>query len=424
MGIVELTKEQFDEYAKKHQNCNFYQTSQYGTLMSRHGFTDLYIGLIDNNQIKAASLILVKTIFGRLKYGYAPRGYLVDFNDYILLRNFTAHLQKFLYKQGFIYLKIDPYVINTVRNKEGQVIEEKNENALIKFLKKIGYEHLGFNLYFETLKPRWNMVTKVNCSSKKLFTLFDKEVRNKIRKAERKGIMVYEGTKEELKDFYKLVQKKHTRKLDYYLDYYEIFSKEEMISVFFVKLIPEQYLKNSRNLYEKELNNNNLLSDKMQQQTKKNNHLLNKKMESDKILNVYKQDLIFATKLLEHYPGGIILGTSLIIKYEKEIFFMIDGYKPKFQYFPASYLLKWKIMQKYAKEGYLYIHHNAITGDFNETNKFLGLYQFKKGFYSNITEYIGEFNLVINRKFYSFFKDGSFVSKLVNKSLKDVKLKK
>lgn len=424
MGIVELTEEQFDEYAKKHQNRNFYQTSQYGSLMSRHGFTDLYIGLIDNNEIKAASLILVKTIFGKLKYGYAPRGYLADFNDYALLRNFTNHLQKFLYKQGFIYLKIDPYIINTIRDKNGKIIGEKNENDLIKILKRIGYEHLGFNLYFETLKPRWNMITKVNCSSKKLFTLFDKEVRNKIRKAERKGLIVYEGTKEELNDFYKLVQKKHTRKLNYYLDCYEIFSQEEMISVFFVKLMPEQYLKKSRNLYEKELNNNNLLNRKMQKMTKNNNHLVNKKMESDKILDVYKQDLIYATKLLKNYPEGIVLGTSLIIKYEKEIFFMIDGYKPKFQYFPASYLLKWKVMQKYAKEGYLYIHHNAITGNFKKDNKFFGLYQFKKGFYTKITEYIGEFNLIINRKFYSFFKDGNFISKLVNKSLKDIKLKK
>ncbi len=59
MQIIELTKEQFDDFAFKHKNHNFYQTSQYGSLMNRHGYVDIYVGLWDDNHsIIGASLIL------------------------------------------------------------------------------------------------------------------------------------------------------------------------------------------------------------------------------------------------------------------------------------------------------------------------------------------------------------------------------
>ena len=107
MQIIELSKEQFDNFAINHVNHNFYQTSQYGTLMSRHGFLDLYIGLLDDNHnIVATSLILSQKKFGRLKYGYAPRGFLIDYSDTNLLTTFTKLLREYLFRLGFVCVKI------------------------------------------------------------------------------------------------------------------------------------------------------------------------------------------------------------------------------------------------------------------------------------------------------------------------------
>ena len=74
MAIRELNRKEFDEYAFKHPYRSFYQTSQYGTLMSKHGYKPIYVGLDDGSSIKAATLILVKIKAG-IKLGYAPRGY-------------------------------------------------------------------------------------------------------------------------------------------------------------------------------------------------------------------------------------------------------------------------------------------------------------------------------------------------------------
>lgn len=421
MQIIELTKEQFDSFAVMHKNHNFYQTSQYGTLMSRHGFNDIYLAMLDdNNQIVAASLILVRKMFAGFKYGYAPRGFLIDFNDLPLLTNFTNLIRQYLSKFRFVYLKIDPYVMHIERDREGNPVPNgMNNDEIIVNLKRLGYQHQGFNLYFEMMKPRWNASTKISCSANRLFSLFDKSTRNKIRSAERRGVTIFKGTKDDIKLFYNLIDKKHTRNLNYYLDYYEIFSKYNMFDIYFAKLNPSTYLQNSKDLYDKELVHNSELAQLIQKNINRNAKLINTKMASDRLLNMYKNEVLDASNLYRLYPDGVTIAASSVIKYDKELFFLIDGYDSKFRYLSGSHLLKWKIMEEYARRGYLYIHQNGISGDFSKENKYYyGLNQYKLSFNACVKEYIGEFDLVINKQFYFIYKNIAPIHSLLNKAIK------
>ena len=101
--IIELSKRDFDEYAFKHPYRTFYQTSQYGMLMSKHGFRPIFIGY-DDGGLKAAAMILVKEQLN-FKIGYCPRGYLVDFNNYKLVEDFTFALKSYLSKKGIISIR-------------------------------------------------------------------------------------------------------------------------------------------------------------------------------------------------------------------------------------------------------------------------------------------------------------------------------
>ena len=50
----------------------------------------IYVDVKDENgNIKAATLILINKILFGYKWGYCPRGFLIDFNDYNLLETFT-----------------------------------------------------------------------------------------------------------------------------------------------------------------------------------------------------------------------------------------------------------------------------------------------------------------------------------------------
>ena len=63
MQIVLLDENRFDEFALSNPNYNFYQTSNYGKFMSKHGYNSYYLGLVDNmGNVKAATLIIVNSI--------------------------------------------------------------------------------------------------------------------------------------------------------------------------------------------------------------------------------------------------------------------------------------------------------------------------------------------------------------------------
>ena len=136
---------------------------------------------------------------------------------------------------------------------------------------------------------------------------------------------------------------------------------------------------------------------------KKNDTLLNKKMESDKLLNVYKNNLVKATNLLKKFPNGIVLAGSFIIKYDNAAYVIIDGFDKKYTSLNASYLIKWKMVDDYNKQGFKYINLNGVVGEFEKKNKFSGLNEMKLGFGSTITEYIGEFDIVLNNFGYNLY---------------------
>lgn len=414
MAIIELSKKEFDEYAFKHQYRSFYQTSQYGTLMSKHGYSPMYLALDEGGTIRAAALILVKTQIG-VKVGYSPRGFLIDFNDYQLVADFTHHLKDYLSKLNVVSVVIDPHVTHLERDKNGKPTESRQRGVNIsESLKRIGYQHGGFNLYFENLKPRWNMVLKTEASPIEVFNSFEKQTRTKIRNSLRKGVEIYKGDKNDLRMFYQMINKKHTRKYNYYLDMYDIFGRFNMFDVYFARINTEIFLKNSKLLYEYELQKNHKLAESLQRtirNPKEKARLVNRKMESDKLLNSYKNDIVFGTKLYRD-SKYIIVASNAIIKYGNEIFFLIDGINFKFKNFNANHLLKWKIIEEYRKQGYTKFHFNGITGDFTTRNKYNGLFIFKKGFNTKVTEYIGEYTLIVNKAKYGLYKSFKPLTKL------------
>jgi len=103
-------------------------------------------------------------------------------------------------------------------------------------------------------------------------------------------------------------------------------------------------------------------------------------------------------------PNGLVIGTCAIIKNNREINFIIDGYEEKFRDVYSSYLIKWEIIKKYMNEGYTKFNLGEITANISkENNKFYGLYLSKAFFNGKIIEYPGEFDLVINKLSYSIF---------------------
>ena len=123
MEITEISKEEFNSLSLSHELANFYQTYEYGVLMSKFNFNAEYIKIVENNKIVAVSLILSKSIYLGFKYGYAPRGILMDYSNTELVSKISKTLKSYLIKKGYMILKIDPLVIRSLRNKKGEKIK-------------------------------------------------------------------------------------------------------------------------------------------------------------------------------------------------------------------------------------------------------------------------------------------------------------
>ena len=390
MRIVELQSDEFNNFIEKFPYKNFYQTSEYGMLMDRHQFDDYYLGLIDDAEnMVAATLILVNKVFIGYKWGYCPRGFLIDFTNTELLKIFTNLLKEYLSKRNFMFIKIDPILIYKSRNNNGEVIPGIDNEYIYNNLISLGYEHNGFNNNFENLKPRWNAVANFE-DNDNIFYKFSKEKRNKVRKADKLGIEIVKGTPEDIRTFYDFVEKKHSRKLNYYLDMYEVFGKDDMFDLYFANLNTAKFVEKSKELYEKEEVRNNSINQELEDNINSNNtnNIIKRKMHSDTLLNNYKQNIINATNMFKEYPSGKLIGSCAIVKYNKEIFFLIYGMDPDYKsYCPIHYMI-YQLMEKYHKEGYNKFNLNGISGDFSKTNPLLGLSKFKLGFGTHIEEYI------------------------------------
>lgn len=399
MKIVELQADEFDSFVSTFPYKNFYQTKQYGMLMNRHQFNDYYLGLEDESgKVVAGTLILVKRGAFGYKWGYCPRGFLIDFKNISLLENFTTLLKEYLRKRNFMYITLDPLLIYKSHDNKGEITPLVDNSSIYNKLIELGYEHGGFNLNFENIKPRWNAVS-IFTDEEDIFTSFSKEKRNKIRKAYKLGVEILKGRAEDIRTFYDFIKDKHSRKFNYYLDMYEIFGKDDMFDIYFANLNTSKFVEQTKKLYEIEEQNNNEINEELLENIDTNNRntILKRKTHSDMLLNTYKQNMITATNLFKQFPAGRIIGSCAIIKYNKEIFFLIYGYDKDYTSYCSTHLMIYQLMEKFHKEGYNKFNLNGISGDFSSTSKYLELTKFKLGFNSHIEEYIGEFTLTINR---------------------------
>lgn len=406
--IAKLTPEQFDYFSVNHPLHTYYQSSNYGNLMVREGFTAEYYGFLnEQNALIGASLIITQPLVLGYKFAYAPRGFLINYDDKRLIADITNQLKNFLAKNSVSFLKIDPPVVNNKRDKNGKILNSPYNNNLVPFLRSIGYTYFGDNRNFETLKPRWNAILKVSGSSQTIFDHFDHNIKNKIRKAESRGVEILQGNYNDIEIFYKFVSRKHYRKLNYYKNFYQSFGNN--FELYFAKLNTEKYLNNIKKIYENELQKNEELNTDIQNAGIRNNisaKLTNSKINSDKVLAVYKKELESASNLFATNPEGVIIGATAVVIDKFGVDLIIEGQNPAFKLFYPSFLTKWRIIEKYSKLGAVYFDLNAITGYFDDSNQFKGLNEMKLGFGSEVNEYIGEFDLVINNFTYKLYKNG------------------
>lgn len=406
MKIVKLSAAQFDRFAANHKYRNYFQTSMYANVMSKFGYHAQFLGIVsDDNKLSGATVILYKTVFMKNKIAYAPRGILFNYENRNQLEELVHKLKSVLGKQGFMVLRIDPYIPLSIRDTDGAIMNfNAKGNEIIENLKSVGFEYKGKNIYFETEKPRWEAIVTLQRDLEELFSRLDKRTRNKIRKALNSGVVVERDSTKNINKLFSFVGKKDNNPLSFYKEMKEQFDVD--IDIYYAKIKAGNYVVNSRRNYEKEIEYNESLSEKIQDlniDPKEKELYINKKIESDKLINSFKANLLKATDILKQNPDGIFIGGAMVIRYDNAAYIYTEGFDEQYSSLNPSALLKWQMISDYTQEGFKYINLNAVVGEFEKQNKYSGLNESKLGFNSIVTEYIGEFDIILNSFSYNLY---------------------
>jgi len=429
MEFIELTKDEFKKFADNHPQISFYQTKEWADLKSENGWVNYYVGIKKDKKIVAATLLLGKNTPIRKRMFYAPRGFLIDYDNFELLSFFTNNIKSFVKKKNGIFIKLDPYVMYQERDLYGNILENgiNNKNAYNN-LNKLGYKHFGFNLYQEALQPRWIFVTPTkNTSVDEVMKGMDSKTRQILRKNERLAIKTREIGYDELEKFKDIMQ--HTgdrrdfidRPLSYYQDMYRHLGNN-ILKILVAELDTKECISN----YEKEILE--LKLDMAEREKKylaapdkmnKNKYEQKQKECENNIIRINKS-IVHIKELQEKHGELILLGGILFLIYGDEVLSLVGGSYDKFMEFQSAYTVHFAGLKYAIENNYNRYNFYGITGDFNEKeNPLFGLYSFKRDFGGNVVELIGEFDLIVNKPLFIVykisFKTYKFIKNIINK---------
>jgi len=321
--LTENDKKAYKEFLESHERCNFQQSLEW-TKVKTAWKNEIILSKNSEGQIVGAISVLIRKIpiFGNLMY--ISRGPTCDIYDEEVLKDLTEGLKELAKKYKAFTLKWEPDI--------------KSDDIRFKDIAK----KLGFKIkenakdFSEGIQPRY--VFRLDLKDKtedEIFAAFHQKTRYNVRVATKKGVVIKEGTREDLKDFHKIMEVTGKRD-DFMIRPLSYFEK------MYDQLAPEHF----------------------------------------KLVMAYYEDKPIS---------GII-----DIIYGNKIWYLYGASSNEHRNLMPNYLLQWEMI-KYAIENKKDMYDfRGVVGVVDESHPQYGLYRFKKGFNAEFTEFVGE--LYINYK--------------------------
>ena len=412
MKLTTLSKEEFKKFADNHPQITFHQTEEWANLKKVNGWDSYYVGLKEDDEIIAGALLLSKTLpIIKKKMFYSPRGFLIDYNNKIILKKFTEELKKFAKQEKAIFVKIDPYVEYQEHDNDGNIVDGGYENKkAVDNLISLGYKFFGFNLMQDTLQPRWMHVIEIDGrDEEEVQKDMESKTRQILRKNEKSCIKTREIDRDELPLFKSIME--HTgdrrdfidRPLSYYEAMWDNLHDSGILKILIADIDFDEYLENTKKELEETekalksriyKHDNNIL----QMNEKKYNS--SNKQDEDTIERLNKQvDKI--NEYIKEYGHTKTLGTILFLIYGNEVLSLFGGTDDNLMQFQSAYTVHYAGVKYAIDNHYKRYNFYGITGDFRKENPLYGLYLFKKSFGGHVVELIGEYDLIISRFWYT-----------------------
>ncbi|MBQ1508835.1 MAG: peptidoglycan bridge formation glycyltransferase FemA/FemB family protein [Erysipelotrichaceae bacterium] len=396
--IKEIDPKTFDEYTRDHPQITFYQTSGWGRLKSFTGWKSLYLSYEKDGETAYGLFLLKKMPLIRAYLAYCPRGFLIDYGNTELLHSFQQELIPFLKKKGCFELIIDPYYPCQERDINGDPVEGGfDHRPVVDDLISLGYEHLGYNLHYENLQPRWLFRLDIRRPYSELEKDFRYEARRRSRKKDFLAITTRELSKEEIPVFKRLMEDTAKRRgfldrsLAYYEQMYEALHDEGILRY----MVAEIDCVKARNNVLKEIDTLEKRIAKLSLHTEKNAGRIK---EEEVTLNSQKNLLAGIDACEKEYGAVAPLSVVALLCRGREAIMLLAGNNEDYlQHFNTSNIIVTDLIRLAQSEGYDYYNFYGISGDFSEDNPDYGLYLYKRQYGGEVLELLGQFEYTINR---------------------------
>ncbi|MBQ3415826.1 MAG: peptidoglycan bridge formation glycyltransferase FemA/FemB family protein [Clostridia bacterium] len=323
--------EEYKKFLESHERCNFQQSPEWAKVKNNWK-NEVILAEDEQGKIIGALSVLIRKmpIFGNIMY--SSRGPTCDIHNLEVMKQLTDGAKELAKKYNAIVLKIEPDI-------------ESNDEAFRNVVTNLGYKIKDDAKDFkDEIQPRY--VFRLDIKDKteeEIMAGFKQKWRYNIRLATKKGVVVKEGTREDLKDFHKIMVETGSR------DGFIIRSLE-----YFEKMYDELAP----------------------------NHM--------KLLMAYYEDKPIS---------GVIP-----IFYGNKTWYLYGASSNSHRNLMPNYLLQWEMIKMaIARHDDVY-DFRGVSGVVDESHPQYGLYRFKQGFGATFTEFIGEIYIPFKPITYKLYK--------------------
>lgn len=211
------------------------QTTQWGMVKQKYNWT-VFPQTWHNKEgkLEAAAQVLQRVIpaFGfsaRMSILYVPRGPMLDWTNWKLAEKVVLDLEKLAHSKGAIFIKIDPEIINN-HDQDGYNFHNLDTQRVFSaFLKQRGWVYSDEQIQFQN-----TVWVDLRPSEETILANMKQKTRYNIRLAERKGVIVRPGNKEDLHLLYKMYAETSVRDgfairhEEYYQTVWTLFMEDKM----------------------------------------------------------------------------------------------------------------------------------------------------------------------------------------------------
>ncbi len=389
--VEDLEFDVYEEFVFNHDKKHFMQSYHWGEVQKYKAFKPYYVGLFKDNVLVATALLLEKKILGKYGYIYCPRGFILDYTDLSLIKEFTGHIKSFTKKHKNFFFRIDPDIKLQSIDEDGNGIEGENNFELVSFFKSIGYKHKGFYKEFLGSQPRYTFRLKLDSDMEKVYSGFHATTRKILNKNNPFELEIYKGSSDDVKNFYLTMENTGEERgivqssLEYYQHYFDVLNNNDMSDVYIVKA----NIAKLKTVYQKLITEHVEKKEKIVKET-----VL---ADLDKKIDKLNSELEEINKIKEE---ELILSSIMTAKYNDYAWTIHGGNNRELKFLNANYLVYYQIIKDSVEDGKNMIDFFGTTGNPIKENSLYGIHLFKKRLGGEYTEFIGQFDFVVNKFLY------------------------